>query len=360
MQSLRNVYAGKRVLVTGHTGFKGSWLSLWLDSLGASVSGLALEPPTEPAMYDVCRLDEVVNSNIADIRDLDAVREVFDCSSPEVLFHLAAQPIVRDSYEDPVATYATNVMGTVNVMEAACTCSSVRAIVIVTSDKCYENYEWERAYTESDSLGGHDPYSSSKACTEIVASAYARSFFGPFGASAAVATARAGNVIGGGDWGTDRIVPDAVRALSMGEPLRVRNPGSVRPWQHVLESMHGYLMLAERLLTGEMGSRGAWNFGPGDASMLPVGDLADLLVGCWESGEWVDISGSEAPHEASLLRLDNSKAIRELGWKPVLGLKQAVELTAAWYRAYYAGEDVRALTIDQIKAFDRTAEEVVS
>ena len=349
---------GRRVLVTGHTGFKGSWLSLWLDRLGAHVYGLALDPPTTPAMYDACRLDAVVDSTIADVRDLSAVRRVLDCAQPEVVFHLAAQPIVRVSYDEPVATYETNVMGTINVLEAVRATSSVRAVVVVTSDKCYENREWNRSYHEGDPLGGHDPYSSSKACTEIAASAWARSFFGKRPGGPALATARAGNVIGGGDWGVDRLVPDAARALQAGLDLEVRNPTSVRPWQHVLEPLHGYLTLAEWLVDAEPGFEGAWNFGPEEASMLPVCDLADRFVGLWGSGGWVDVSGGEVLHEAKLLKLDSAKARAQLGWSPRLSLDDSLALTADWYRRFYDGEDVHALTLEQIDTYESAIEEL--
>ncbi|MDP2183811.1 MAG: CDP-glucose 4,6-dehydratase [Actinomycetota bacterium] len=344
----------RRVLVTGHTGFKGSWLSMWLDRLEASVSGLALEPATDPAMYEVCGLRDIVDSTIADVGDLAAVKAVFARVQPEVVFHLAAQPIVRISYDEPVETYRTNVMGTVHVLEAARECASTRAVVVVTSDKCYENREWSRGYREDDSLGGKDPYSSSKACAEIVTAAYANSFFGPHATAAAVTTARAGNVVGGGDWSPDRLIPDAARALARGDELAVRNPGHVRPWQHVLEPLGGYLMLATRLLESEAGFDGSWNFGPHEDSMCRVECVIDRFVTMWGSGHWKDMSDRNAPHEAGTLKLDSTKAHRDLGWQPVLDLDSALRLTVDWYKCFYSHGDVRSLTYEQIEAYEQS------
>ena len=357
MADLRSVVEGRRVLVTGHTGFKGSWLSLWLDSLGAVVSGLALDPPTEPSMYVACGLDEIVDSTIADIRDLAKVEGAFERVRPEIVFHLAAQPIVRVSYEAPVDTFATNVMGTVNVLEAARRAPSLRAAVVITSDKCYENREHDAGYCETDPLGGHDPYSASKACAELVTAAYARSFFGGTdGTQAGVVSARAGNVVGGGDWAEDRLVPDAARALSAGAVVEVRNPTSVRPWQHVLEPLGGYLMLARLALECDPGYAGAWNFGPKGGDVHTVRDVVDQLVSAWGSGSWRDVSGGPAPHEAALLALDSSKACTQLGWRSVMDLDEALGATAEWYKAFYAGEDMRQLTLDQIARYQLATE----
>jgi CDP-glucose 4,6-dehydratase len=317
---LASFYRRKRVLLTGHTGFKGTWLATWLELLGADVTGIALPGGTAPPG---------VQSHFGDIRDLPWVRGVFAAAAPEVVFHLAAQPLVRRSYAEPVETYAVNVLGTAHVLEAARQTASVRAVVVVTSDKCYENREWCWGYREDDSLGGHDPYSSSKACAELVAAAYRRSFGGP-----AIATVRAGNVIGGGDWAEDRIIPDVVRALVAGQPIRLRRPGAVRPWQHVLEPLHGYLLLAERLCTHGEDFAEAWNFGPRDDGALPVRDLVEQFLTTWGEPATVLTDGPTGPHEAGFLKLDWNKAHTRLGWQPLLSLSETLDWTAAWYRLH--------------------------
>ncbi|BAL23763.1 CDP-glucose 4,6-dehydratase [Azoarcus sp. KH32C] len=344
-------YGGRRVLLTGHTGFKGAWLALWLERLGATVSGLALPPDTTPSLFHALRLDETIESNFADIRDVEAVRRVVTESAPEIVFHLAAQPLVRRGYIAPVETLATNVMGTAHVLEAARNCPSVRAVVVVTTDKCYENRGWDSGYRESDRLGGHDPYSASKACAELVAAAW-RSSYCQSGDAPLLATARAGNVIGGGDWAQDRLVPDIIRAIGAGQTVRVRNPDAIRPWQHVLEPLAGYLMLGARLLAGERFVAGAWNFGPALGDMQPVSTLCDAL--CTRlGGQWRCDEG-EHPHEAAVLRLDSSHAMLKLGWAPRWTLAQTLDLTADWYARVNGGEDARALTLEQISAYETT------
>ncbi len=346
---------GRRVLVTGHTGFKGAWLCLWLARLGARVAGLALPPRTDRDVYVSAGVEAEVESIIADVRDADAVARAVRQTKPDVVFHLAAQPLVRASYSNPVATYAVNVMGTAHVLEAVRQCEDVQAVVSVTTDKCYDNREWTWGYREIDPLGGDDPYSSSKAAAELVTAAYRRSFF-THGAGVAVASARAGNVIGGGDFSPDRLIPDAVRAFEQGRSVLIRRPGSVRPWQHVLEPLGGYILLAEHLL--RQGSRfaTAYNFGPSDDDARPVREVMDVLARVWgEPARWhTDANGQNGPHEAALLRLDCSRARQQLGWRPILGLETALTWTAQWYRALLDGESsagMLQLTLGQIEQY---------
>lgn len=343
-------FAGRRVLLTGQTGFKGGWLALWLSQLGATVRAVALAPQTEPALYDLARVADHCDSRLADINDARALEAATAGFAPELVIHMAAQAIVRDGYADPAGTFATNVVGTANVLDLARHSPSLRGVVVVTSDKCYENREWDWAYRETDPLGGHDPYSASKACTEIVAQSYLRCFFAqPSGPQ--LATVRAGNVIGGGDWSAHRLIPDIVRATMAGQETRIRNPSSVRPWQHVLEPLAGYLCIGARMLAGEPVS-GAWNFGPDDDAALPVGDLCRILAGCWQDGPRFRLEPEQgAPHEAGLLRLDSSKARLRLGWRPRLGLADALALTADWYRAHAEGADMAQVTLAQIAAY---------
>lgn len=339
-------WAGRRVLVTGHTGFKGSWLSLWLHALGAEVTGFALPPPSRPSLFETARIAELVRHVEGDVRDLAAVRAVIEASQPEAIFHLAAQPLVRFSYREPVETYATNVMGTVHVLDAARRSPEVRAIVCVTSDKCYDNREWVWPYRESDPMGGHDPYSSSKGCAELVAAAWRSSFFGEDGP--ALATVRAGNVIGGGDWAEDRLVPDLVRAFEAGAAPLIRSPDAVRPWQHVLEALGGYLQIAERTLAGERSFADAWNFGPSDEDARPVGWIVERMRAAWGSSAAAVADSGPRPHEAGVLRLDCSKARAALGWRPALSLDQALDWIVAWHKAVGGGADARAVTLAQI------------
>ena len=347
----RATWQGRSVLVTGHTGFKGSWLCASLVAAGARVSGFALSPPSRPNMYDLVQLDREVDSTIGDVRDAAAVATAVARARPEIVFHLAAQPLVRASIDDPVATYATNVMGTVHVLEAVRRVPTIEAVVVVTSDKCYENIGRAEPYAEDDPLGGADPYSSSKGASELVTAAFRRTYFadGP-----AVATARAGNVIGGGDWSRDRLVPDLVRALIAAQNPRLRYPGATRPWQHVLDALAGYELLAQRLLDDRSRFARSWNFGPAPYSECTVAELGDLFLAAWGTTQRCVIASQTAPHEEAILRLDSERARRELGWLPVHDLAGAVHATARWYRAWHDGDDVRAQTFDDVAAMTVT------
>ena len=346
-------WEGKKVFITGHTGFKGSWLSLWLQQQGAQVTGYSLEPPSEPNLFTVATVAEGMESLTGDIRNLDGLTEAMRRSKPEAVVHMAAQSLVRQSYSEPVESYATNIMGTVNVLEAVRQTGTARVVLVVTSDKCYENREWPWGYREYEPMGGHDPYSSSKGCAELVTAAYRRSFFG---SDVAVASARAGNVIGGGDWAEDRLIPDIIRAFLRGEPVRIRNPMAVRPWQHVLDPLHGYLVLLERLWERSSEFAEGWNFGPDDADSRPVAEVANALTERWGNGvEWV-VDVNDHPHEAGVLKLDCSKAHKRLGWRPVLDLSVALEWVVEWYQAFGNGADVRQLSLDQIARFESKAE----
>jgi CDP-glucose 4,6-dehydratase len=343
-------WQSKRVLVTGHTGFKGSWLSLWLQAMGARVRGVALEPPTEPALFRVADVAEGMEHRLADIRDFNAVQSQVRDFEPEILIHMAAQPLVRLSYLHPIETYATNVMGTVHVLEAARSAGSVRAVVNVTTDKCYENREWVWGYREDEPMGGHDPYSSSKGCAELVSSAYRKSFL--TAAGIAMATARAGNVIGGGDWAQDRLVPDILRALERGQPVPIRNPHAIRPWQHVLEPLSGYLQLAEALYERGQSDAEAWNFGPRDDDCRSVQWIVERLCKEWGQGASWNAQPGSHPHEASFLKLDISKAHRRLHWVPRWSLETALSRVVHWHRAWLEGRDVRQLCLQQIAEYE--------
>lgn len=349
-------WKGRRVLLTGHTGFKGAWLTIWLNKLGAIVYGYALDPPSQPALFSVANLGSLLAEDIrADIRDRTALLAAFERAKPEVVLHLAAQSLVRESYRKPVETYDINVMGTVNLLEAARHCPTTKAVVIVTTDKCYENQEWVHPYRETDPMGGHDPYSSSKACAEIVTAAYRSSFFQSVQGSseAAIASARAGNVIGGGDWAADRLVPDCIRAFQLGQSVYLRHPQSIRPWQHVLEPLAGYLSLAERLCGSDAGRFATgWNFGPAPEDDAAVGIVADRLAGLWGQGATVTIDpAGQHPHEANLLRLDVTKARVLLGWQPKWRLDTALRQTVEWYRAWLRNEDMAAVCRGQIDEY---------
>ena len=348
---------GKRVLITGHTGFKGSWLSLWLQHCGANVVGYSLAPPTEPSLFTIANIAQGMTSIQGDIRDLAKLQTVMDEHQPEVVLHLAAQPLVRYSYKNPIETYATNVMGTANVLEAIRTTGGVRAAVMITTDKCYENNEWVWGYREQDRLGGHDPYSNSKACAELVTSAYRDSYFSQ--GSVAIASARAGNVIGGGDWALDRLIPDMVRAFSEEQPVQIRNPNAIRPWQHVLEPISGYLSLAEHLWTDGTYADG-WNFGPSDEDAKPVSWIVENLSQLWgDNASWQTDEGVH-PHEATYLKLDCSKAKQKLGWKPQLTLFTALEWTVEVYKAYLQQADLNALMTEQIERFQHLSQKEIS
>lgn len=345
----RPFWAGRRVLITGHTGFKGSWLSLWLQRLGSDVVGFSRGRPTTPALFDVARVDDAMTSIEGDVLDGEHLAAVVAQHRPDIVFHLAAQPLVREAYRDPVGTYATNVLGTVHVLDAVRRAGVARVVINVTTDKVYENREWEWGYREDEALGGIDPYASSKACSELVTTAFRRSYFEPAGGPA-LATVRAGNVIGGGDWAVDRLIPDLLRGALEGRPVLIRNPDAVRPWQHVLNPLDGYLTLAERLWEEPEHAHG-WNFGPDPQDAKPVGWIADRLGELWGEGlSWVREEG-ESPHEAHYLRLDSSLAASRLGWRPRWGLEEALESIVEFGRAQQAGEDLRPLALAQIEAF---------
>jgi CDP-glucose 4,6-dehydratase len=343
-------WAGRRVVLTGHTGFKGGWLAHWLDRLGARVHGFALEPDTRPNLFDAATVKQrCATHTIGDLRDANSIGQAIASADPEVVFHLAAQPLVRASYQDPLSTYATNVMGTAHVLEACRAAPKLRAVVVVTTDKCYENREWHWGYRESDRLGGHDAYSASKACAELVTASYRDAFLAA--ANVGIATARAGNVVGGGDWAADRLLPDIVRAFAAGQAARLRRPEAIRPWQHVLDPLHGYLLLAERLLAAEPYFARAWNFGPGIDDSRTVLQVAEAMAGQWGDGARLDVAPDGGPHEASRLALDSSEARTRLGWRPRWDLDATLKATAAWYKAFYAGQDMAAVTRRQIEHF---------
>lgn len=348
-------YKGKRVLVTGHTGFKGSWLSIWLHELGAEVIGVGLDPLTGRDNFVLSGIGKKIKADIrADIRDLERMKEIFAFYRPEIVFHLAAQPLVRLSYEMPVETYQTNVMGTIHIMEAIRATGSVKIGVLVTTDKCYENKEVMTGYKEDDPFGGYDPYSSSKGACEIAIQSWRRSFFNPddYGKKhqVSLASVRAGNVIGGGDWAKDRIVPDCIRALEAGNPIEIRSPKAVRPWEHVLEPLSGYLLLAKKMWEAPTTYCEGWNFGPEPESFCNVWEIASAIAGHFGQGELKDVSTPDALHEANLLMLDINKAKSRLGWKPRLDARQSAALTAHWYKRYRS-EDVYQLCVDEINLF---------
>ena len=346
-------WRGKRVFLTGHTGFKGSWLSLWLQSMGAELHGLALEAPTTPNLFTVAQVASgMAGSTLGDIRDLATVQKAMQASQPDIIIHMAAQPLVRLSYAEPVETYATNVMGTVHVLESARHTPSVKAVVVVTTDKCYENKEWLWGYREDEPMGGHDPYSNSKGCSELVTSAYRSSFLQ--GQGIAVASARAGNVIGGGDWAADRLVPDILRAFEQNQPVIIRNPHATRPWQHVLEPLSGYLTLAEHLYTDGQAFAEGWNFGPKDNDAQPVQWIVEHMVNSWGNGASWQQDGGVHPHEANYLKLDISKAKARLGWQPHWPLATALAHITTWHQAWLANDDMKKLCLAQIQQYSLT------
>jgi CDP-glucose 4,6-dehydratase len=351
-------WSGKRVFLTGHTGFKGSWLALWLQQLGAQVTGYALDAPTNPSLFDAARVGAGMQSVHGDVRDLPALLRAMQAAKPEIVIHMAAQSLVRLSYDTPVETYATNVMGTVHLLEAVRQTPGVKAVVNVTTDKCYENKEWAWGYRENEPMGGFDPYSNSKGCSELVSAAYRSSFFNPAHHAqhgVALATARAGNVIGGGDWARDRLIPDILAAFEAGKQVPIRNPHATRPWQHVLEPLRGYLTLAERLYTDGPAFAEGWNFGPHSDDAKPVEWIVRQLAQRWGQGATWQVDSGNHPHEASYLKLDISKAGQRLRWQPALRLDDALGLIVDWARARQAGADLHAVTLAQIAAYQALA-----
>ncbi len=347
-------WQNKRVFVTGHTGFKGSWLSLWLESIGATVKGYALSPATQPSLFEVARVAERIDSDIGDIRDLKQLKKSILNFNPDILIHMAAQPLVRLSYKEPVETYDVNVLGTVKVLEAARSCSNLKAIVSVTTDKCYENKEWVWGYREDEPMGGYDPYSSSKGCAELVTSAYRRSFMQAQGVG--LASARAGNVIGGGDWSDDRLIPDILKAFEQSEPVTIRNPKSTRPWQHVLEPLSGYLVLAQRLYEQPEDFAEGWNFGPDEEDAKPVSWILDHMVDQWGKGASWDLDQGSHPHEAGFLKLDVSKAKSRLAWQPTWHLDQTLKKIVVWHQAWLNGDDMQRVCLNEIGEYMKTVE----
>ena len=354
----RAFWKGKRVFLTGHTGFKGSWLSIWLHLLGAELTGYALEPPTDPSLFDLARVSEHMTSVIADVRDLERLKTELAAAAPEIVIHMAAQPLVRDSYKIPVETYAINVMGTVHLLEAVRACPSVRAVVNVTTDKVYENREWVWGYRETEPFGGYDPYSNSKGCSELVTAAYRSSYFNPAEYAqhrVALASARAGNVIGGGDWAADRLIPDILRAILAEEPVRIRNPLAIRPWQHVLEPLSGYLMLAQHLYTDGAPFAEGWNFGPTDEDARPVEWIVQRMCRQWGEDARYEVDCGEHPHEAHYLKLDCSKAKSVLGWQPRWALERSLDSIIDWTHAFRRKDDLRQLCLQQIESYLATS-----
>lgn len=349
----REFWEGKRVLLTGHTGFKGSWLALWLRELGAEVTGFALDPATEPSLFELANVGRDIKDVRGDLRDLGALLEVVAEAKPEIVLHLAAQPLVREAYRDPLGTYSSNVIGTLNLLEAIRQIGGVRSVVLVTTDKVYANQEWPWPYRENEALGGHDPYSSSKACCELLAQSYTASFFPPASHAEhglALATARAGNVLGGGDFAAERLIPDVLKAWSAGEPVILRYPQAVRPWQHALEPLAGYLLLAHRLYSNGPEFSGAWNFGPNEGDMCSVGDVVTHLSRQWPDAPGMRVEPSEL-HEAGVLRLDSGRARQLLGWRTRWSLRECLEHTLEWHLAWKRGNDLRAVTLDQLNLY---------
>lgn len=352
-----NFWSGKRVFLTGHTGFKGAWLSFWLSSMGAKVHGYSLQPVTTPNLYSILNIEDLVKTSVlGDVANFASLKSAMICASPDVVIHMAAQSLVRYSYENPIETYSTNVMGTVHLLEAVRAVGSAKAVVIVTTDKCYENQEWIWGYRENEPMGGYDPYSSSKGCAELVTSAYIRSYFSEDGYPIhghAIASARAGNVIGGGDWSEDRLIPDAVRAFEKNQMLKIRNPKATRPWQHVLEPLSGYLILAQKLFENGSDHIGAWNFGPNNEGTRSVNDVINKFAEAYNPlAKWVQDT-SEQPREANYLRLDCTKSNQILGWQPRWNLDLTIYNVASWYKALKMGQDMRNFTLEQIWAYQQ-------
>ena len=346
----KDFWQGKRVFLTGHTGFKGSWLSLWLSSLGAEVKGYALNPPTSPSLFNEAKVSSIIDSQIGDIRDQNALHESMTGFSPDILIHMAAQSLVRYSYEAPIETYEVNVIGTAKVLEVARSCPNLKAIVNITTDKCYENDGRSEGYKENDPMGGHDPYSSSKGCSELVTSAYRRSFLQEQGVG--LASVRAGNVIGGGDWADDRLIPDILRSFEKNEPVVIRNPKATRPWQHVLEPLSGYLILAQKLYKNQEEYAEGWNFGPNEQDVKPVDWILDKMISKWPNSSW-EFDQNSNPHEADFLKLDIAKAESKLGWQPVWELSHTLEKIIDWHRAWLDKEDMQAICLSEIEEYTK-------
>ncbi|MDK2820422.1 MAG: CDP-glucose 4,6-dehydratase [Clostridia bacterium] len=354
-------WKNKRVFITGHTGFKGSWLCLWLNLLGAEVTGYALNPPTEPSLFRLCKIDSFVKTIIADIRDGDVLGKAMLAVNPEIVIHMAAQSLVRESYKNPTETYDVNAMGTVNLFEAVRKCKSVRAVINVTTDKCYKNNEWVWGYRENEPMGGYDPYSNSKACSELITSSYRNSFFNPkyyHIHGVGLASARAGNVIGGGDWAQYRLVPDCIRALLKGEKILIRNPKAIRPWQYVLEPLSGYLLLAQKLYENGLEFSEGWNFGPNDNDAKTVEWVVKKICEKWGSNASYEINEGAYPHEAHYLKLDCSKAKFKLGWYPKWSLEQAIDKVIEWTKAYKENQDIKTVCLRQIREYSNSKMEV--
>lgn len=348
-----NIYKNKKVFITGHTGFKGSWLTIWLKKLGAEICGYSLDPNTEPSMFNICNVGTNILDIRGDIRDAKSLEKIVTKFNPDIIFHLAAQPLVRLSYDNPKLTYETNVLGTLNLYEAARKSENLKAIVTITTDKCYENKEWPYGYRECDPMGGYDPYSSSKGCVEILTSSYRRSFFNKKGVL--IASARAGNVIGGGDWALDRLIPDFIKKTVKDEEIIIRNPLATRPWQHVLEPLSGYLFLGQKLLEGKKDFGDGWNFGPNDDDILSVENILNECINIWGKGKY-SLDKASNPHEAMLLKLDISKAKINLKWKPVYDIKCAIEKTIEWYNNFYLNKyDMNEFTKSQILEYEKAA-----
>jgi CDP-glucose 4,6-dehydratase len=355
-------WKNKKILITGNTGFKGSWLSLWLQNLEADIIGYSLAAPTKPSLFELANVDQGMGSLVGDVRDLENLKIVMKQYQPEMVFHLAAQPLVRYSYQYPIETYTTNIIGTVNVLEAVRHTPSVRTVVMITSDKCYQNQEWVWGYRENETLGGQDPYSSSKACAEIIIAAYRDSYFSAADYDrhkVAIASVRAGNVIGGGDWATDRLIPDIMRSFMTGKSVLIRNPHATRPWQHVLQPLSGYLSLAEHLWNFGPKYAEAWNFGPNEDEAKPVGWIVEQLTKLWGEGAMWELDVAHHPHEDNYLKLDCSKAKAKLGWQPKLSLEQTLEWIVEFYQGYLNKENIRELVEDQIKRYQSLEEKSV-
>ena len=344
----QNFWTGKRVFVTGHTGFKGSWLSLWLNHLGSSVRGYALNPPSSPSLFDAAKIYKIIDSNIGDIRDQDLLHNSMVSFNPDILIHMAAQPLVRLSYDEPIETYEVNVIGTAKVLKVARYCSNLKAIINITTDKCYENLGLDKSFSETDPMGGFDPYSSSKGCSELVTASYRSSFLNDLGIG--VATARSGNAIGGGDWASDRLIPDIIRSFELNKSVIVRNPNSTRPWQHVLEPLSGYLLLAQKLYDDNQEYSESWNFGPNEKDIKPVNWILDKMISLWPNAHW-SLDDNLNPHEASFLTLNITKAKKQLDWKPIWKLDQTLESIINWHKAWKNKEDIKLLCLKEIKEY---------